>query len=650
MPGFLRSILIMLGVTVFSFLAVSTWYWTQLRQPAPEVTHLLRRTMPTVEQLLERHEDAKVSALLDKLPFQVVVADATGQPLTSNLATTQAERQASAQRALSNRLLDKSLDSPTGLLTFYYQPPSDFMDAQLLFPLFFSLLLGLIATLWDFLQRIHEVDQTDALLALSHLPGVAHPHEHDYDDKPSSAGEDLRSRIEELEQKNKTLNAALLKAKQWVAAAPEESSEGRVSSQQVARLESRLHEQEQKTQMAQQSENRLRQQKIELETQLEAAKKQALERENEAKVLRTDHQKQEAEITRLHQDSQRQQRDLELAQSRLNELESQTTQLHEAWQEISSLRSNQDELLNREASWKKEKQRVLALMHEKEEALTEARERLKQSRQKVHELSVAYKKQLELAQNLPEDLGDARRILDGLIEDKDQIEHENVQLQLEVADRNSEVARLRKELEVRAQRLQEAQKLIEDLSGELNKHERELNLLGETLSDKLLDLDRLKDLHDDKVQVLEATSIERDQLRMRLDELESEVQHLRQDQGSLIYERDQLQDKLSNIDVGAYELEIEQLRQALQLTGQQQQRRAQAIEQLKTKLKEGEDLYARLKRHSESQERDIRSLQQEIGVHHSEIQLLQSKLAQHENPESDHFQMSPLTGWSLPKE
>lgn len=648
MPGFLRSILIMLGVTVFSFLAVSSWYWTQLRQPAPEISSLLQKAVPAVERMLDQQQDDKAAALLDKLPFKVVVADPTGQALTSNLARSSAERQASGERALKNNLLGRSISSTNGLLTFYYDPPGTTLDPQLLFPLLFSLLLGLLATLWDFLQRIHQVDQTDALLMLSHLPGVAH-HEHEHPDEHKSKAHDgdLQARVHELEQKNRSLNAALLKAKQWVPAGPDEDT--RSLSLQISKLESQLHEREQKFQQAEQAEARIRQQKTELETQTETFKQQAEKREAEAKALRSEHQKQEAEITRLHQDSQRLQRDLTTVQARLSELEPQTTQLHEAWQEISSLRGSQDEVLAREAAWKKEKQRVLGLMHEKEEALKEARERLQQSRQKVHELSVAYKKQLELVQNLPEDLNDARQVLDSLLDDKDQIEHENVQLQLELADRSSEVSRLRKELEIRASRLQEAQKLIEDLSGELRKHERELSLLGETLSDKLLDIDRLKDLHDDKVQVLEITTIERDQLRMRLDELSTEVEHLRADQGGLIYERDQLQEKLSNIDVAAYELEIEQLRQAMQLMTQQQQRRVQALEQLKTKLKEGEELYARLKRHSEAQERDIRKLQQEVGVHQSEIHLLRDKL-NHTEEDNDAYEMLPSKGWSLPGE
>ncbi|MEZ0367754.1 MAG: hypothetical protein ACAI44_01570, partial [Candidatus Sericytochromatia bacterium] len=158
----------------------------------------------------------------------------------------------------------------------------------------------------------------------------------------------------------------------------------------------------------------------------------------------------------------------------------------------------------------------------------------------------------------------------------------------------------------------------------------ELGLLSETLSDKLKDLDNLKDLHDEKAQVLEATAQERDQLRMRLSDLQAELENLREEKGRLLYAKEQLEEQVAHIDVAAYELEIAQLRQSMQLMTQQQQRRSQTVEQLKAKLKEGEDIYSRLKRHSDKQEQDIRGLQQEISMFQSEIALLQEKVGHYE--------------------
>lgn len=617
MPAYLRSILVTVGVALFTFLSLSAWYWTQLKQPAPEYLSLLRRAMPAVEKLIDQQQEDKAAALLDRLPFEVVVADTGHQAISSNLATGLRQRREAGDKALQQNLIQSYQVSDTGTL-FFYRLPNEFFDSNLIFPLCFSLLLGMLVGLWEFLQRIHQVDQTDALLELSHLPGVSHVHE----PAPEPAG--LMFQLQNLERQNRNLQVALAKAKQWVPAAPDE--ETRALEQQVHKLEERLGEREAAFTLAQAAQKRLQDQKHELEIQLQQIKLKAETHDHDNQAYKQAQRELEEQLTRLHQDHQRLTRDFEAARARCEELEAQASQLHEAWQEISSLRTAQSEMLAREESWKKEKQRVMSLIHEKEESLKDAQARLKHARQKIHELSVAYKKQLELSQSLPEDLSDARNVLETLLNDKDQIEHENVQLQIELADRNSEVSRLRKELEVRADRLREAQKLIEELAENTRKYERELGLLSETLDDKLRDIDRFRDLHDEKAQVLEATSQERDMLRLRLDELQGEVEALREDKGRLLYEREQLEDKLNHIDVAAYEFEIDQLRSSLQLVGQQQQRRSQTVEELKTKLKDGEALYDRLKRHAEAQEREIRNLQQQLAMHRSEIALLQEKV------------------------
>lgn len=624
MSRLLRSCLIALGVILFSFLSLSCWYWLQFRQPPTEQLRALKRLVPVVEPLLDQHEDSKIASLLDKVPFTVILTAPGRQVLNSNLGSSLRQRQEQGQTVLKQIADSNMIVSETGFIQLYYQLPPNWLDPHLLFPLMFSLLLGLLFVLWDFLSRIHQVDQTDALIMFSQMPGLQHHPE----PVESSA---LEHRVQELEQKNRSLQTALQQAKQWVLAAP--TDDVKQLQQQLSRAEQQLDAQNHRLHQAQQAEKKLKEHQQELETQLRQAREQAAGYEDETRASRQKFEAQEAEITRLHQDLQRQLKDRELNQQRLAELEAQSLQLHEAWQEISNLRSTQTELLQREEAWKKEKQRVLTLMHEKEEQLESLRERLKVSRQKIHELSVAYKKQLEMTTHLPEDLSDATRVMESLLDEKDLIEHENAQLQMELADRSSEVFRLRKELEVRAARLQEAQKLIEELAQNLQKNERELSLLGETLEDKLQDLEKLKDLHDEDQQVLEMTLQERDQLREKLSELRSEVESLREEKAHLLYAKDQLEQKLENIDLAAYQFEIDQLRQAMQLMTQQQQRRGQSLEELKAKLKEGEALYQRLKRHAETQEKEIRNLQQEIGVHHSEIGLLREKLSRYEQNE-----------------
>lgn len=621
MPGLSRSLLISLGVALVTFLSIAGWYWIQFKRPSEESLFSLRRVMPVVEKLLENHEDAKASSLLDRLPLRVVVTDNGLQAQASNLGGPLKSRLEAGQQAVRTGVLTRWLGSPNGQLLFYYELPNDWLDAQLLFPLTLALLLGALAGISDFLQGQRQVDQTEALLMLSHLPGVSHAAAAEAEEKTEHT-----TRIHELEAQNRSLQAALTQARRWVLAAPDEDV--RKLQQQLRQSEISLGERELRVQALLSSEQKLQEQKTELETKARSWEDRALERGAEARSLRQQHQQQEEEITRLHQDAQRQARDLESARQRLHELSGQSSQLHEAWQEITALRANQLELLQREESWGKEKQRVLALLHEKEESLEQSRDRLKAARQKIHELSVAYKKQLEVSHHLPADLDDARTVIGSLIDEKDRVEHENVELSIELADKTSETARLRKELEVRAQRLEEAQHLLEELSEALRQHERELGLLSETLTDKLGDLDRIRDLHDEKARVLEITTQERDFLRTRVADLQTEADLLRDEKLLLREAKLQLEAQLASIDVAAYQLEIEQLRQSMQLMGQQLQRRTQTAETLKTKLKEGEELYNRLKRHSDTQQQDVRRLQQEIAMYQSELNLLQKKLEQ----------------------
>lgn len=628
MPGLSRSLLISLGVTLLTFLSIAGWYWIQFKRPSEESLFSLRRVMPVVEKLLENHDEAKASSLLDRLPLRVVVTDNGLQAQASNLAGPLKYRLEAGQQAVRTGVLTRWLGSPNGQLLFYYELPNEWLDAQLLFPLMLALLLGALAGISDFLQGKRQVDQTEALLMLSHLPGVSHASAAEAEEKTEHT-----ARVLALEAQNRSLQAALTQARRWVLAAPDEDV--RKLQQQLRQSEISLGERELRLQALLSSEQKLQEQKAESETKARSWEERALERGAEARSLRQRHQQQEEEITRLHQDAQRQARDLESARQRLHELSGQSAQLHEAWQEITALRANQLELLQREESWGKEKQRVLALLHEKEESLEQARDRLKAARQKIHELSVAYKKQLEVSHHLPADLEDARTVIGSLIDEKDRVERENVELSIELADKSSETARLRKELEVRAQRLEEAQHLLEELSEALRQHERELGLLSETLTDKLGDLDRIRDLHDEKARVLEITTQERDFLRTRVADLQTEADLLRDEKRLLREAKLQLETQLASIDIAAYQLEIEQLRQSMQLMAQQLQRRTQTAETLRTKLKEGEELYNRLKRHSDAQQQDVRRLQQEIAMYQSELGLLQKKLEQ-----ADHVDLA----------
>lgn len=612
MPGYLRSLLIAAGVTLFTFLTVGVWYWFQLKPPPVEPVLLLRRNLPALEQLLERQEDVRAAEILDRLPLKVVISDVGQQAITSNLADTPRLRREMAQRALTQKYFANYLESPSGYFRFYYQTNPDFLDPQLLFPLCLGLVLGLSAALWDWYQRQRLEDQTDTLIVMSQA------HSAPVLEAQLELAHDANQHLQhELEALRKTLRLTA------TASGP--------ADMEALRALQKEHEQLKTAVRTLQAEHERELQELR-HTAAERVVWEQVAAEHEAALLPLQGRlaEQEDEITTLHQDLQRVVRDFEQARERIEMLEPQVNQLHDAWQEIETLRASQQILLSKEALWRKDKQRVLGLMHEKDENLKEARERLRASRERLRELSVLYKKQLELGQHLSSDPAETRSLLKNLIDEKDQIEHENGQLQITAADQRSEIQRLRKELELRAQRLEQAQQMIEQLGQELQRSERELGLVSETLSDKLHDLERIQDLHSEDQQALEAAIQERDVLRQRVSELDQEREQVRHEQEQLGQERMLLEQRLAQIDVSAYELEIEQLKQSLQLVSLQQQRRSQTVEALKGQLQERQAIYERLKRHADAQEKEIARQKQELGLYRSEIEILEAKLSQHE--------------------
>lgn len=604
MSSWLRSLLITFIVTAFSFLTLTAWYWMNFKEPATEKIYLLRQVMPAVEQLLEAHDDPQAANLLDKVPFKVVVTDTAKHVIISNIAKTPRQRRDLGLQALQSKGLQNFLINQESYLRFYYQEPLEIWDLNLLFLLIFGLLLGLIATLWDYLQRMHLENQTDTLVYLSQQ----HRDNTDDDDDEEFLA---------LEAEHKQLKAALKAAQEKLSQTDIQIKK----DQDNLALQNTLSKVQKSYQSAQHTIK-------ELEQSLESTQAEALIWQNKEQLFAQKELEQEQEITRLHQEQQSLNRELEQAQKRLESGEHDSAQLHETWQEIERLRRAEMDLLKREELWQKEKQRVLGLMHEKEEQSEVLKQRLTSARQKIRALSVAYKKVLESNLNLPEDLIEFKEILDGLIEEKDLIEQENVNLRIDLADKESETRRLKTELGIRAERLEQAKRMIDELSQNLHKNERELGLLSETLDDKMHDLERVKSLHSEEQQILEEMTQERDSLRIRLSDSESEIEELKTLSNSLRFEKEQLEQQVESVDLPAYALEIEQLKQSLHLMNLQQQRRSQTVETLKSKLKEGEEIYKRLKRHTEAQEQELRNLQQDMGRYRSEMLLMEKKLGQ----------------------
>lgn len=629
----LRALLIFLGSTLLIFAGFWGWFIWNFQDRSIQPQYRLQPLIPDISRAVANDDASQLYLLLKPLPFRVVIADPDGRILATNLpATSPAARLRAAQEALRAQDFNASLRTPDGLALIYYTEVSDFWHPVLWFPLVFSLLLGLCFSLWDYL-RCRELEQVEEIhiLARECSPVTGDEPEHDAEEWARLQGKiTLLQKQLEFSEKRLTetrLTLHRLQEKQAQTSTAEQGSDQERLQQeklqfQLKQLQEQLSTQEELEQYWRDKQDAWLRERQELRQQ------QTLQEQELQRLNRLTGQL-ETERNRLQQLDQEQKRQLSELQTRLLEWEDINRQCYEAYQEIEKLRKSEWELLHREELWQREKQKLIAILGEREQLLKETRTRLSQSRQKLREISIAYKQALELGVNMPDDLIAARRLLEHLIADKDSIERENAQLQVELGDKQSEIHRLRKELETRAQHLQEADHRIEELEKELKKLRLELELLGETLSDKLLDLDRLSHAHSEDTLAMEGLMQERDVLKVQLQELEDRLQQQEEARALLLFEKEALAEKLEAIDVQDYELQIEQLRQSVQVMGVQLQRKQQAIETLKQKLQQGADLYEKIKHQVEARDRQIRHLKAEMERKDSIIRLLEQKL--------DHF-------------
>lgn len=608
MSNLLRALCIFAAVMLGLFLPLGGWYWIGFREAPVSQLAPLKQAIPRLSRMLQAHEDEEVEQFLSQMNMTVIVTDAGRVAITSNLGKNSDQHQQQGAFVLKNEALP-FVASDKGDYRFYYRTPLLWLDLNLLFPLLLSCLVGLLAAVWDYLQRERFNDQTDTLILLNQQ-------QQDEDEN--------KQRLKALQAENKQLKAQA----QQGESAPKPLYRATAALADIEKLQSSLKQM--------QSQNDALRKKLahtkdqphddELHKELTELSKSLATTQDYEQALRQQIVEYEEQLHLMYEHQKRLQSDFEQAQEREQSAKSQLKQLHELEQSVLTFKQQHERLLKKEEQWSKEKRKLMVLSHEKEEQNKKQREQINTARKQLRELSIAYKKLNEKVDNLPASLEEAQSIIHALIEAKDEIEHVNLNLNLDKAERNSEIHRLYNELNTRAERLTQAQNMIEELAAELKKFQREIVLLSETLEDKLTDLDLAQDLHDEDQQVLISITQERDQLRLEMEQLKDHLDLLREDKAKLAFEKQSLEEKMEALDADQFQLEIEQLRQSMQLMGAQQQRRNKTIEELKEKLKQGEQLYKRLKKHSESQSEELRSIHKESERYRSEIQLLEDKV------------------------
>jgi chromosome segregation ATPase len=633
MSVLVRAFLTFLGTALLVFAGFTGWYSWNFRAPSVQPQARLKPLLTQISHSVVNDNSQALQSLLNSLPFQVVITDPEGRILSSNLpARGREDRVKTAQSALKARDFNAKMATPDGLAQIYYSQTESFWNPVLWFPLIFSLLLGFLLSFWDYLKWGQTEDQIAEIRILTR---ETNPYQEDKTDVLLAEKERLSGKVialqkqleiaeSRLEQTRVNLHQTQTKLSQQDAGDAREQAQ--VLETELAKIKQQLKRQEETIRLQEQVEKHWHEKQITWNQEQQAFKQVVRERESELSKLEKAFQEKSEALSQSQQTAREKQQQLGQINQRLLELEDINRQLYEAYQEIEKLRKSELELMRRDEAWQKEKQKLLNLISEREQWLQDSRDKLSKNRQKLHELSVAYKRELELGQNLPADLSQARDLMGHLIADKDDIERENAQLQIALADHNSEINHLRKELEMRALANQESDYRIEGLEKELKKLRLELELVGDTLSDKLLDLDRLSQSHSEDSLALEGLMQERDSLKLSLLDSELHLEQISEENARLLFEKESLAEKLETIDIQDYELQIEQLKQSLQVVGAQQQRKQEATLILKEKLKQGAELYEKLKRQVESKERKIDQLHEDLTRKESIIHLLEQKL------------------------
>ncbi len=633
MPVLLRALFSFLAPALLVFAGFTGWYSWHFQDSAAQPQVRLKTLLPQISRAIANETPEELLPLLKSLPFQVVISDSDGRVVSSNLQGREGPIKA-AQEALKAHDFNAEIRTPDGLARIYFSQSQSLWNPILFFPLIFSLLLGFLSSFWDYFNNRQTEDAVGEIRILTREKTLNASHEEKWEEqkkererllgKVTSLQKQLEITEHRLEQTRLNLHQTQLKLSEQDAGEAREKAQ--TLEQELKQSQQKLKRLQETLQLQNEMEIHLREKQAKSEKEQQALKQLLRERENALAKLEKAHQQQNEALLQSRQSESEKSRQLEQINQRLHELEDINRQVYEAYQEIEKLRKSELELMRREEVWQKDKQKLLGLLSEREQLLQETRERLSLNRQKLRELSIAYKQQLEIGQNNPTDLSEAHDLIRHLISDKDDVERENAHLQVELSDKSSEINRLRKELETRALQVQESDHRLEEMEREFKKLRLELELVGDTLSDKLLDLDRLSSTHSEDSLALESLMQERDILKQSLLDTENQMQQLREEKAHLLFEKESLAERLEKIDIQDYELQIEQLKQSLQVVGAQQQRKQEALNSLKEKLQQGAELYDKLKRLVEKKERLIDQLNDDVTRKESIIHLLEQKL------------------------
>ena len=439
MPVLLRALFSFLAPALLVFAGFTGWYSLHFQDSTNQPQVRLKSLFPQISRAIANDTPEQLLPILKSLPFQVVISDSDGQIVSSNLQGKNGPLKA-AQEALKAHDFNAEIRTPDGLARIYFSQSQGLWNPVLFFPLVFSLLLGLLSSFWDYFNSRQTEDAVGEIRILTRENTLNSSHEEKWEEqkkererllgKVTSLQKQLEITEHRLEQTRLNLHQTQLKLSEQDAGEAREKAQN--LEQELKQSQHKLKRLQETLQLQNEMEIHLRDKQEKSEKEQQALKQLLREREHELAKLEKAHHQQSEALIQSRQSETEKARQLVQINQRLHELEDINRQVYEAYQEIEKLRKSELELMRREEVWQKDKQKLLGLLSEREQLLQETRERLSLNRQKLRELSIAYKQQLEIGQNNPADLSEAHDLIRHLISDKDDVERDNAHLQVEL--------------------------------------------------------------------------------------------------------------------------------------------------------------------------------------------------------------------------
>lgn len=567
-------------------------------------------------ELVENNDQTKINRLIDQYPFAVIITDEERDPVTSNLSPKNNQRILSAKEALQSRTYRGPIRLSNGQGSIFYQVKGGSFLPQLLWPTVASLFFGGVFAFyfWAVNEKIMMKDTTIAeLSAMNNL----HP-THKY--KTQIA--DLERRNQYLTEKNQQLSYQIHQQEQQIATFKNHPDSDSHHEPKVVAVDTTKPQTDKLRHDLRRTQDTL----LTLEQLHEHLKIKYEDTQKHTRQLQQNLKEKTESLHKAEQDYLNSEKSAGEKNRKIAQLEEQLLDTEPLQAEVQLLRKSNQSLSVKQQRWEKEEEKYLNLIAEKDESINNKDVKLADQKEKIKDLSVSLKKHIEMIQCLPENLQDAQQTISALIDQKDELEHENGVLRLELATKVSEINMLKRDIEDKQRRLLEYNQQLLTAERDTDNLIQELKRLSETLSQKMEEITMVNTNHDEIQQNLQKMILERDQDKQALSDVQDQLQlsHLKNQQ--LTFDKETLQEQVDKFEAAQYEFKLQQLSRSLQMMHADQQKKQEQVKRLTEQARYAVQLGERLKQESERKDERLEHLQHELQKAQSRISMLKKKL------------------------